>query len=532
MWFNLKTIPGRVFLALLTALLLWAAWPAGGCAPLLFIALIPLLLLEESIASSKKEGQKINLFWYAYLSFFTFNLITTFWIWYASPFGMFGAVMANALLMTIIFQLFHITKRRLGVNWGYASLIVYWMAGEMLHMDWDLSWPWLNLGNGFAAWANMVQWYEYTGTLGGTLWVWLVNILLFSVVTGTSLQKRKQLICVLGLIIIPVIISWTIRWNYKEEVRPVEVVAVQPNVDPYNEKFSGNSDEQLNRMLRLASTLVTPKTRLVIFPETALPDGIWEEHMEQHRQIKRIREFLGLHPGLRLLTGLTSFKMYQQGEKVSLTARQYGETTDSFDAYNTGMQIGADGKVQLHHKSKLVPGVEKMPFPALFSYIGDFAIDLGGTAGSLGVQDHPSVFTGDSISAAPVICYESIYGDYLAQYVREGANIICIMTNDGWWSDTPGYRQHCQYARLRAIETRRSIARSANTGISCFVDQKGDLFQKTGWWVPAVIRQELNLNNRITFYARFGDYLGRIALGISVLLAGATIIQRFRKSFR
>ena len=120
-----------------------------------------------------------------------------------------------------------------------------------------------------------------------------------------------------------------------------------------------------------------------------------------------------------------------------------------------------------------------MPFPAIFGLLDDFAIDLGGTAGSLGMQAHPSVFRSGKITAAPVVCYESVYGDYVREYINQGANIICIMTNDGWWEDTPGYRQHCQYARLRAIEERRSIARSANTGISCFIDQRGEIHQAT-----------------------------------------------------
>jgi len=151
-------------------------------------------------------------------------------------------------------------------------------------------------------------------------------------------------------------------------------------------------------------------------------------------------------------------------------------------------------------------------------YLENFANELGGTAGSLGRNVEPSVFTGESIVAATVICYESVYGDYIGEYVRKGANLICIMTNDGWWEDTPGYRQHFHYARLRAIEHRRSITRSANTGISCFIDQKGEVHQATGWWREDCIRANLNLNNRMTFYSQFGDLLGISSAFLSLLL--------------
>lgn len=511
-------------LALLSAFFLWAAWPAGGIAPVLFIALVPLLMLEDVVYHKQLNGEKSRLFPFTYLSFFSFNLATTWWIWYASAFGMFGAVMANSLLMSGVFQFFHMARRRFGNGIGYTSLVIFWMGFEYFHMDWDLTWPWLNFGNGFAAWANMVQWYEYTGTQGGTLWIWLSNLLVFRLITAPK-EKRKKLLPVLAaLIFIPLVLSWYILNRYTEASHPVEVVVVQPNIDPYNEKFNGSNDEQLDKMLRLASSAVTPSTRLLVFPETALPTGIWSEDLENHKLILRIKAFSFDHPGLRILTGLSYYKYFHDGDKLTPTARSFKDGPGHYDAYNAAMQIEGNKPFQLHFKSRLVPGVEKMPFPFIFGYLENFAIDLGGTTGSLGTQEHPSVMTGDSIIAAPVICYESIYGDYVGEYIRKGANLICIMTNDGWWDNTPGYRQHCQYARLRAIEHRRSIARSANTGISCFIDQQGRIKQATGWWVPAVIKTELNLNNQLTFYSQHGDLLGRTAYYVAGFLLAITLL--------
>lgn len=510
-------------LAVLTAVLLWAAWPAAGCAPLLFIALLPLLLLEETVYRQQSAGVKVRLFPYTYLSFLLFNLLTTWWIRFASLEGMIGAVATNALLMAVVFQLFHLTRKTLGNGIGYTSLPVYWMAFEYFHMDWDLTWPWLNFGNGFAAWANMVQWYEYTGTQGGTLWIWAVNLLLLR-----ALQQphRRPLLLTAGaaLVGLPLLGSWLLLHHYREATHPAEVVVVQPNIDPYNEKFSGTSYSQLEKMLTLAGGAITPSTRLVVCPETALPDGIWDEELSYHPQISRIRAFLLTYPHLRFLAGISYYRLYKPGEPLSETARAFRQSPGYFDAYNAAMQLDNKQPIQLHFKSRLVPGVEKMPFPALFGYLEDYALDLGGTTGSLGVQEHPTVFTGDSIRAAPVICYESVYGDYVGEYVRAGANLICIMTNDGWWSDTPGYRQHCQYARLRAIEHRRSIARSANTGISCFIDQTGRITQPTDWWVPAVIRSKLNLNNTLTFYSRHGDLLGKAAFYAAGFFVGITVL--------
>ena len=124
-----------------------------------------------------------------------------------------------------------------------------------------------------------------------------------------------------------------------------------------------------------------------------------------------------------------------------------------------------------------------MPFASILKPLEKFALDMGGSIGSLGVQEESSVFESSihDIVVAPVICYESIYGEYVSSYILKGAQLIFIMTNDGWWEDTPGYHQLLAYARLRAIENRRSIARSANTGISCFINQRGDILQRTEW---------------------------------------------------
>jgi apolipoprotein N-acyltransferase len=117
-----------------------------------------------------------------------------------------------------------------------------------------------------------------------------------------------------------------------------------------------------------------------------------------------------------------------------------------------------------------------------------------------------------------VICYESVFGEFFARFVRNGARVMFIITNDGWWGNTPGHRQHFDFASLRAIETRRSIARSANTGISAFINQRGDDLDATGYWVPAAIKGSINANREITFYVRHGDYLARMSSVLSIVL--------------
>ena len=145
----------------------------------------------------------------------------------------------------------------------------------------------------------------------------------------------------------------------------------------------------------------------------------------------------------------------------------------------------------------------------------------------LGAQAERSAFKGRDHSIGPVVCYESVYGEYCNGYVHNGAQALFIVTNDGWWDNTAGHKQHLKFASLRAIETRRAIARSANTGISAFINQRGDISSKTKYGEDAVIKESILFNDQITFYVKWGDLIGRISLFISAILIFNTIARRW-----
>ncbi len=152
----------------------------------------------------------------------------------------------------------------------------------------------------------------------------------------------------------------------------------------------------------------------------------------------------------------------------------------------------------------------------------------------MGISDKQRAYTlsDSSVRIAAMVCYESIYGEHVNGFVNDGAELLFILTNDGWWRDTPGHRQHNAYAKLRAIETRRSIGRSANTGISCFINQKGDMLKQTKYWQPTAIDNILNTNNKITFYVKYGDYIGRTAYWVSGLLLLISFVSGLMERFK
>jgi apolipoprotein N-acyltransferase len=523
-----------LYLSLLSGFLLSFAWPVDGFLPIIFIALTPLLLIEDYVSQHKKQFNKFSIVNYSFLTFFTWNILTTWWIYNSSLGGAAMAIIANSILMSCVFSFGHWIKNRLPKKLAYTALVSIWLTFEFIHLDWDITWPWLTLGNVFSNTTSIIQWYEYTGVFGGSIWVWVLNILIYVVFRNVYLEgkdlleNKKKLMSIVLLIVLPVAISFYIQFNYQEKVKPVNVVILQPNIDPYTEKFNGlTQQEQLDKMLVLAEKQIDDNTDYLIAPETALPNNIDERDLAASESIQRIKNFIAPYPKLKALMGISSYKFYATWETPSLTARA-AEDGSKFDYYNTAMQLDNKGKIQLYHKSKLVPGVEKMPFPFIFKHIEEFAINLGGTAGSLGMQDTRDVFvsSNDDLKIAPIICYESIYGEYVGDYVKNGANILTIITNDGWWGNTPGYHQHLSYARLRAIEHRRSIARSANTGTSAIINQLGEVQQPTEWWKPAVIKGSINKNDDLTFYTRYGDYIARIALVVALVCMVLSFIYK------
>ncbi|HUM46118.1 MAG TPA: apolipoprotein N-acyltransferase [Chitinophagales bacterium] len=533
----------KYFLAISSGVLLWLAWPPLPFFPLLFVGFVPILWLEEECSTSSRSAKKF--FGYSYLALLIWNVLTTWWVG-ATVFGtkdistaLAGvfANTANPLLMCIPLLGFHRTKKRLGTTWGYVSLIAYWITFEYIHLRWDLTWPWLTLGNGFAQFPQVVQWYQFTGVFGGTLWILIANIMIYQLIRKSvqrinmAFQKQptvnRNYVTVSLLLLIPVFISLVIYFTYREKGVEKQVVVIQPNIDPYNEKFDFSTlDKQLNTLLRLSAEKIDQQTDYLVWPETAIPQGIFINDLAADKTIETVKNFLKSYPNLKLITGINAYKKYDTDETA--TARYADSGHFWYDAFNTAIQIDSSHNIPYYHKSKLVPGVESMPYPQLFKFLEPLAIQMGGISGSLGKQEHRDVFKSvDSTGVAPMICYESIYGEYSTEYVRRGGNLLFIVTNDGWWGNTAGYKQHLQYARLRAVETRRDMAQSANTGTSAFINQRGDLSATTAWWQPAVIKATLHANDEFTFYVRYGDYIGRAAILMSILLAVFAFIRRF-----
>lgn len=523
--------------ALISGFLLSCAWllPDGIAVLIIIIGFVPLLLLKDTIDQNRPN--KISFLWPVYLAMLVFNSISTWWVCNATIAGGLAAIVLNSALMCIPWIGFVWAKKTFSPSFAYLSFIVFWIGFEYVHLNWDLSWPWLTLGNALAFFPILAQWYEYTGVLGGSLWILLLNLQIYNLILNPN---RKQYFRLALLLFLPISASLFIykTTNLTDNQDTAQVIVVQPNIDPYNEKFAHLPnfiplEQQLERFIVLSDSLRTTKTALVLWPETAFDGNYDEEDIDNDPIIRKIINYVKQYPNSALLTGIISHKIYKDTNNLPDTYR-YSEYRGYYDLFNTAMLVKSDSSFSFYHKSKLVPGVEGLPYPKFFKFLAVFSIDLGGSAGGLGSQTERTVFEGpNKLRIAPTICYESIYGDFTRRFVKKGANLIAIITNDGWWGNTPGHRQHLRYAGLRAIETRRYIARSANTGISGFLDPLANIYYPKPYWQQHVGRMDLPLNSRITFYTNYGDWIGDLAILISCIfiiigiLAKAKPIHRF-----
>lgn len=334
-------------------------------------------------------------------------------------------------------------------------------------------------------------------------------------------------------IALPIVASLIIFMNYEQPKEFSEVVVIQPNIDPYDEKYGLTNEDFKRILITLSSEKLSSKTSFLITPETyfTAASGFDIDTFENSQFNRSLKDFIASYEKLNLITGTQFYKLHRTKNQPTATANKIGNNFWA-DFYNSAIQIAPNEKGNIYHKSKLVVGVENMPYKSFFKpLLGEFMLDLGGTVSSRATQKERTVFmhSTEKTKTAPIICYESIYGEFVTEYARNGAEFFSILTNDAWWGNTQGHQQLLSYARLRAIENRRAIARSANTGISAFIDAQGKVISTLDYEKKGALKGRVGLNDQLTFYSRYGDFIARGAQFICLFLLLSVSTKLFRR---
>ncbi len=520
---------------ILHILLFSLVWPGIDFSFLVFFAYVPILLQMRSM---QREGKATREFgWWIFFVQLIWSTINTFWISNATSLGTIASSIVYASIFTIPFVLSYklaSAKGNTHNKYGLLILVLSWLSIDYLQLYWDLYWPWFHLGNAFANTPNWVQWYEYTGVFGGTLWVWMVNIIVYKLWISwdhaTSLNQKLWTIVrkTIVYLMIPIAFSFWIKSDFKIDGIDYKVGVYQPNYEPYVEKWEIPFSKQLETFKKVMDTTAHLGLDLYIAPETFVYPLIEEKAINEHHLLRRIQRYLP-DSNTALLTGLNSYRAFHptELENPGPTAKNYrGKLVEM---YNAAVLVDPSTISKVYHKSKLVAGVEMVPFENfLVPLLGNLSLDFGGQVGSLGRSKYPEIITHKQAKIAPIICFESIFGDYVSSFINKGANLICIITNDAWWGDTAGYKQHLAYARLRAIENRKYIVRSANTGISAVIDPFGALKVQSKWDERTLLTSDIKLLEGQTFFAKYKHSIARLSIFVLVLILLHLFVQSKR----
>ena len=539
---SLKNIFLRLLLlSLLSPLFLWLGWPPLHFSFLLFLALVPLLVVEDQIRAHKLSFWKYFLI--VYLSLFLWNVLSTYWIYKTSIKGALLIHLLNPLLLTIPFIFYHLSKRYFSALKSDMLFISSWIALEYFHHNWQFAFPFLTLGNGLSSYPQLVQFYEYTGVLGGSLWILVGNIVFFhlfqnklSLVKNRFPENARAIFLPLLLLSVPGILSCYIFAAYEENGKAVQIVAIHPNIDCRNEKYKINGDTLVMRYIKYSLQKITTETDYIVWPENAITNSQWINTINNQKVFQLIRtHLLDKYPKAKLVSGAILYEQYNEaslepGTAPSLNLRYDSINNKWYHTYNSAVQLNSqDLNVSIRTKTKLVPIEETIPYSKEFAFLRKIVRSLGGFSFETRPYNNDVFDSNNGIKVTPLICYESIFGNLVADYVKRGATLLFVILNEGWYKDMTGASQFMYYSSLRAIENRRSIARSSNDGITCFINQKGEVANVTRDYKGTSINGILYANRKKTIYTIYGDYLGLISLTICLVLIpllGSKILRK------
>ncbi len=382
----------------------------------------------------------------------------------------------------------------------------------------------MTLGHSFSNLPFYIQYIEWTGILGVSAFILLINLLLFKLLTQEF--SKKYLYLFSGILLLPLVLNFYFLSDYRsiyESSGKMNVRIIQPNIDPFQKFEIMPVSYQIDRFCNLISEQGFENQDLIVLPETAIPYTITSESIFTDLQLKKLTDLLK-SKNKDWITGLVLLKYFEQNAKKPVGVRE--NSGQFYQFYNSSLIVNQNG-IQIQEKAKLVPFVERVPFLENLAFLKDFNINLAGTFGNYGLPDSiHSLSTSKGIKIASIVCYESIFGGYVRNFINHGGELVSIITNDGWWGNSSGYRQHAAYARLRAIETRRSVVRCANTGYSLAYDSKGFLISSTEWWKPCKLDVEVNLYQHKTLYVLLGDWFAIICVVFSVFVIGFWKIKK------
>lgn len=498
--------------------------------PLAWIGFAPLLYQLKKAESFKAFYRT------AYFGLFIFVICSVWWVSLSTAVGGVLMYFAETFFLTLPLCVFYFIWRR--ANWTLAllSLPFIWTAWEWIYLDMEISFGWLTLGNSQSYLFWLIQYIDLFGVWAASFWIMLFNVLALMLYERYERHREKsKFICegiTLGgaMILPPLIYSlFMLSTPLPTKSAPATVTIIQPNIDPFVKWGRHQEDFVMQKHYEVTDkALRAGSVDMILYPETTIPFYILEPHNHAQREKlwAKVAEW-----NAPLLTGFPDVVRYDDSAKRQAGARFDKYSGKYYDSFNSSMLIAPNQpEPQIYHKMKLVPFAERVPYLDYIPFLSSITIGVAGIS-SWGRGDDIKLLSfptrrGDTLRTCGLICYESIYPGLVAQFVKRGADFLTVITNDGWFGKSYGPYQHAAFARLRCIETRRAMARCANTGISLFIDRYGRAYAEIPWWQEAFTTADLDIGEGETFYVRHIDLFPKLCLLLSVGFCALAFFKR------
>lgn len=559
-----KSLRQDRLLLLLSAILIGAGFSPSPAPFLLFFGLIPFFIVIER----RKTFVDVNRA--AFLMFFLLGFITIYWVGGFTQAkdvflmtGGFILFFINPIMFLISSTLYFLWREFVHRRSAIFIMPFFWLFYEYLYTLTDWSFPWLQMHNGISGFVHYIQIADIIGGWGLTVLIVFTNVLFFSAWQNRSSKRKHAFGLATGavlLIVIPLLYGVIQLSPRKELHRSINVGVTQPNIDPYDKWGEQQYDKILAQQLAKSRELLQGNPELgvgtvdsvdgnfdiinakpveqrrnfdlLLWPETAIPVYLMTAG---YTDIQDSLYALVDSNHVTLLTGMPDFRMFIKGEKMPQDVKYSKRGGYYYGTYNSVLEFQPGTRqFQRYGKMKLVPFGEHVPFVDQFPIFGEFIKwGVGMTGWNVGKDTtvftfKPAGFT-DSVKVGAVVCYESIYSDLVTELAVKGAQCLIVVTNDSWYGNTSGPYQHRDFARLRAVETRREVVRCANGGISCFIDKFGRITKQTKMYESATLAGTVLLSDESTFYMRHPHVFISLATIFSLFCIGGAITGKMRK---
>ena len=504
------------FWVLASGVLLGLSFPPFPFYGLAYVALVPILI----------RWSRLPLGWMllreTYSTFLVMAAIAGHWVLFheqaltALTSGL--GLLLVPLPMTLPIILSALVKRRFGLMAGFVALVAFWLSLEFMMTHGPSALPWLLLGNTQAEAMLFNQFADVAGVGGLTLWLWLVNGAVFWMLDARALPGRVTVGLGLGVLLAAPLLYGS--WRLPQLEAPAATVAVgivQPAVSPHEwaDVTNGARVDLLASLSRRQALDPAPgrlRPDLLVWPETALP--VYFDARRQRELYGRLETWAAEHE-VALLTGaITRYDSAPALTVEPVVAKKYAEVTPY---YNSALLFSAAARTQQYDKIHMIPFAERVPLVEWRAALAALGVASGGV-GAYGLGQRSTLFEAAGHRFGTLICYESLFGDHARRLVKQGASFLVVLSQDGWWGESAGYRQHFALSRLRAVETRRALVMSAVTGESGVIASDGSVHSTAGWMEQAAEVVAVPTLTAQTTYTRHGDWLGRFALFASALI--------------